>query len=94
MDKLSQHLNFRDSDDRHWNTIEVGDGLQADTPDVAEDFYDQPKHMLYHNAEFFEGMQVFAWKSYLRVFLIHVHIITNNSILFCSSHRIIRWLIP
>lgn len=59
MEKLSQHLNFRDSDQHSWNTIEAGNEVQADSQsqDATEDFYDQPKHMFFYNAEFFEGMQ-------------------------------------
>lgn len=59
MEKLSQHLNFRDSDQSFWHTIEAGNEVHADSQsqDVAEDFYDQPKHMLFYNAEFFEGMR-------------------------------------
>lgn len=57
MDKLVQHLNFRDSDQRLWNTIEAEHEVHDNSQHVTEDFYDQPKHMFY-NAEFFEGMPI------------------------------------
>lgn len=59
MEKLSQHLNFRDSDQSVWHTIEAGNEVYADcqSQDVTEDFYDQRNHMPFYNAEFFEGMQ-------------------------------------
>lgn len=56
MEKLSQYLNFRDSDQRLWHTIEGGNEIQQ----VNEDDYDQSKpskHMCFYNAEFSEGMR-------------------------------------
>lgn len=58
MDKLSQHLNFRETDQNLWNTFDAGIEVYADTQDVVDDFYDQPKQsQFYYNAEFFEGIQ-------------------------------------
>lgn len=63
MEKLVQHLNFRDSDQRLWNTIEAEHEVQANCQHVVtEGFYDQPKEMFFYNAEFFEGMQAMCMK--------------------------------
>lgn len=55
MEKLSQHLNFRDSDADIWNAIDVGSEVQADSQQVIDDAYDQSKHMYCYNSQFSEG---------------------------------------
>lgn len=58
MDKLSQHLNFRDTDQHLWHTIDAGDEILAEPHDaIADDLSVSSKHMPFYNAEIFEGMQ-------------------------------------
>ncbi len=59
MDKLSQHLNLRDSDQHNlWHTIDAGIEVHADCHDDNDDFLDLQKHMCFYNADFLEeGMQ-------------------------------------
>lgn len=58
MDKLSQHLNFRDSDQHLWNAIDAGAEVYDDDRQhvVTDDFDDQPKNAFLYNAELSEGI--------------------------------------
>lgn len=57
MEQLCQHLNFRDSDQHLWNTIDGGNDIHADSQQVVDETYDQSQHTDFNNAGFAEGMR-------------------------------------